>query len=1089
MKQFKTSLIAIVCAMLLSVASFSLVGCGDKNQPTEPGDLTALSTPTGLAYADGTLTWQAVTGADSGYTVTVTQGQLEKLNQTTNATSVSVATLAAGTYKATVKANAVPDKNKESAAATLDFTVEQAPVQAEKLAAPTDIAYDKATQTIGFTAVPNASAYIVSATVKDGTTVTIESHEITETSFSVTGLTTAEHTVSIVAKGNGTTYTNSDAATFALTIEANKLATVTDIAYAADTDVLSWSAVAGAEFYEVEVKQGSEVIFVDDELVENEVDASAWPSGEFTVSVKAGVLEDNIYEVSGDAANDTFTIASLGVLKAPQNLKVEGGALVWDENNARGYTLELKRKTGTTVGEAVTVTPVWGDCALNIAAMGLESGGYVASIKATSNRHASAESAAVEKDFTVEVVRKFMPEDIATFDGNMPRGEHGKVEKVTLGGVDYARVQPTADGWGRICSPDVTVDWDSKPVVYLEMGNVVGGYHMELYYNGNKVNCLRDTQNTESTVVDLIAQVVKEGGDAADYVGIRTVALRLGVDHSTTTQANDAIADYKSVTVMYVTDYVQGLTEETKLTTPTGMMIDAFGVMSFDGVRYAKTYEVTVKNTQTNAQVGEKKVLNAPSLDLKEFAAGEYELSIVARNADEPLALDSDAATFNFAVEQVAAFTAEELATSGENAKFVSCDNNLQAAYDIESQLAVVNGLDAADPDAKIKDWGTIQMKDGLNVNFSRNPIVMVDVDHLTGGNGWYAKASWEGQGAFYTNNDTITAITSATTLTIRAGWNSDNSQLGVGEKAGYKFQFGVTGGGTTAYLSGIRIVQIYANSALPRPDQPEQLSRPSGITVHDRATVKANTVAGNAEYAPTYKITVAEKGNAENVVVELTKQELPQILLSRYELESGKTYTVSIVAEGDTYNDSTKPFFSDSEAATLDIEYTLRLKVDDFSSYITEGEGVMWQYVDGGNTIAAAKDGKALTISTQNDWGMISLPVFTGDIAAKTDLTEISALEFHFGEVTGDPQFTSRYFDFDEEGKPIWSDGRGDTSIKNNDILVETNLHKRVTFTTIDGQNAFYVGVGFGSANGNNARSYQLVKLVIADYKVVTAA
>ena len=127
----------------------------------------------------------------------------------------------------------------------------------------------------------------------------------------------------------------------------------------------------------------------------------------------------------------------------------------------------------------------------------------------------------------------------------------------------------------------------------------------------------------------------------------------------------------------------------------------------------------------------------------------------------------------------------------------------------------------------------------------------------------------------------------------------------------------------------------------------------------------------------------------------------------------------------------------------------------------------------------------------------MLKMELLTGELADKSGLSEISALEFHFGEVTGGPAFTSRYFHYEtvedtETGKEkqnlVWKDGRGDTSIATGDILVETNLFERVTFTTFNGENGFLLGIGFGGANGGSTRTYQITKIVIADYEEIKA-
>ena len=1092
MKKFSKSLFVAVFAALLC-CSVALFGCSDKTD-----DLKPLSSPTGLTYADGSLTWAAVEGATNGYTVIVLQGDEQKLkDEKVTGTSYSVSTLAAGNYTAKVSANAVADTFKASASASLDFTV--AAPEAEKLAAPTGIAYNKATQTVTFEAVENATAYIVSATVKGSTTVSAAEREITETSISLPalGFTTTEHTLKVVARGNGTQYTDSDAATFDLTIEKAKLAAPATVEYKAATDTVEWAAVIGADGYGLEIiKDGETEDLGNDDLFENVFDASELPKGTFTVNVMAYADQNSIFWTDGDAKTDTFTIDSMGALLAPANMKVESGSIVWDANNARGYDVKIYNATSATQKGALVegVKPYIDGNSLVVARMGLDGGSngmgknYIAEIKATSNRHDSEESEAKEISFYIETIKQFLPNEIKDFSGSAPRGEHAAVEVVKEGGVDYARVRPdnTVDGWGRVCSPDVTVDWNRKPVVYLEMGLVqIGGYHMQIRYNGSNIDCLRDTQRTQSTVVDIL----KESG--MKYTGISAVALRIGVDHSNPLSENNARADYKSVTMMYVTDYDPGLTEPTTLATPTDLAINSYGELTFSGVRFAEKYEVkafSLDSEGTETAIPDKDaMLTATTLDLKTFGAGNYKLKIVAKNDSNANAGDSEAAEIKFNFEVIKTFTAENLATSGDNSQFVPGGNGLEGTYDADAGVTTVTGMQSAgnvEHPEYTKGWGWIYMKDGIDIRFSRNPLIMVDIESLEGNDPTYiSRIQWTGGGEFAPFGDTRDTITEKKTIVVRAGYDENGNRRGVGNKSGYKFGIGPANN-TTMKLSGMRIVYIYENKPLVRPETPAKLDAPSGFRLKDKSILTFDSVEGNDEYAPTYKYTVTEKGSA-TAIATLTKQEMTELSLAALNLENGKTYTVSAVAEGDTYTDDTKPYFADSDAATIDIEYTEILKVDDFTPVVTTGDNKMWKQFAGdegaSTVVTAANDGNALKFTINESWGLVTIPVLTGALNSKDGISANSTLEYHFGEVTGNPAFTSRY-STDMEGTKV-VDARGDTPISSNSVLVDTNLYERVTFTTINGANGFWIGVGFGGGSGE--RTYQINKIVIAEYKL----
>jgi hypothetical protein len=179
-----------------------------------------LTTPTNLASENLTetsfdVTWDEVTNAD-GYTATASPGNL------TGTVVLRVATfsgLTASTeYTVSIVANGDGTTYSDSDAGTLAVTTDDAP--AVQLDAPTNLTSSDladTTFTVGWDAVTNASGYTVTFSPDDGTTATV-----TDTTAAVTGATAStEYTVSVVANGDGASYTDSEAATETVTTTAS----------------------------------------------------------------------------------------------------------------------------------------------------------------------------------------------------------------------------------------------------------------------------------------------------------------------------------------------------------------------------------------------------------------------------------------------------------------------------------------------------------------------------------------------------------------------------------------------------------------------------------------------------------------------------------------------------------------------------------------------------------------------------------------------------------------------------------------------------------------------------------------------------
>lgn len=175
----------------------------------------ALATPAPAVEIDGTsatISWAAIDNADSYY-VWCSNGVVDSEYK---ATSITLDGLTEGAhYKVTVKA--LPEEGsilyKESAEGVIEFDVPYG--EAEKLATPaiTGTEVTDSTITVNWGAVTNATSYVVTCGDKSST--------VTTTTYTFEGLDAeTEYTISVVAKGDGLQYTDSDAVTTTATTDA-----------------------------------------------------------------------------------------------------------------------------------------------------------------------------------------------------------------------------------------------------------------------------------------------------------------------------------------------------------------------------------------------------------------------------------------------------------------------------------------------------------------------------------------------------------------------------------------------------------------------------------------------------------------------------------------------------------------------------------------------------------------------------------------------------------------------------------------------------------------------------------------------------
>lgn len=933
--------------VLVALLSFSLFSCSNNTKK-----LTELAQPTGLKYENKLITWNEVKNATNGYQVIVKTCDKEVINKVVTVTEVNVDTLTAGDYIVSVNALEVKDKYKASKVSNLNFTIPEEVLPKTALSDPTNITYDNATQTVKWDVVEHAANYKVKAVKKGTETIVINEQVIDTTEISLENLTEKDITISIQALVSSTDeeHLDSKVVTYDVTIIANKLATPTNLKF--ENDIISFDGVDNSDSYLIQVvdKATEEVVMELDDTIETQMDASELGKGDYTLKVKAYAQVESIYYQDSDVATIDFSIASLGELKTPEISGISGGNIVWGENNARGYEIEITKR-GTSERMPIDGIEVI-DNSFMLAGLDIENGDYTFSIKAVSNRHDTTESNIARYDFTFQIAKAFDAEAIAQFNGvvlaNNWGGEHGKVELVELDGTKYALVTPTADGWGRVASPQFTINLNNNPILFLEMGTVFGGFHVQMTHDGTLYKVLHDTMKENNIAVSLTS-VKTESGVALSATGIQTIAIRLGVDNSTTTTANDAKAHYHQMKVVYLTEYKEQGNVEVDLEEPKGLTISDVGTIKWAGVENATHYVVKVMKKETGASIFEEETDNT-SIIAYNLEQGNYTISVKAINKTNSLFKDSLESTYSFTVTEVIKYT-------GNTMKSFVCGGGDEPVVQYNSDDTIT-----LNPNGAV-GWGWVWDPVGVTVDFDKNPLVIVNVNKSTEG-GYLARATYNGYGTIVMANDTAGAFDTTKTLVFRASKNVDGNSQGSGIVEGYKFGMGVRGNGEIV-IGSIRILTIteYKEAI----SEEVVLNTPTGLVVNNNSEIKWDSV----ENATAYNVTLTNIGTTEVINTLKTIRSVYSVAT----LPVG-TYEIAVIAineENELIKDSIKATFKFevSEAVNYTAEEIaafvkgdgdgdVRAELDSdtgYANYNPDKKGWGWLYPEVGATVDMSKN------------------------------------------------------------------------------------------------------------------------------------
>ena len=914
-----------------------------------------------------------------------------------------------------------------------DGSGETAGTELPALDAPQAVYFDETERSLTWNADENAT---------NGWTVKIENggqvcvdETVTLPFFDLKTLDVGEYLATVQANAVTDTFRASLTTTYSFTLTklsdggllTEKMPAPETFSYDRDADELVWQDVENNNGYVLDVYEGDTLVMRYDGTVAN-ASTETLPLGEYTA--KLVVSGDGKTVVDSEETSLPFVVSSFGALSAPKNMRLENGMLVWDkELHTSGVEIKLY--------DYFTNEPVEADIVLennrklSIAELGVPSGNYKVKAAWLSTRHDSEKSAYGEYGFSIEYAVDYSPEEIVKFKGNITDGgEHGGARIVEVDGVKYAEIYPTADGWGRVAGPEFTLDFDRNPIVFISVGYVFGGYHLQLKQSDSYYTIVDDTNKLGNLSADIVAET--------KYMvsGEHNVYLRLGVNDSTSIDANDAVVYYSGIQVFYLGDIVAP--EAVKLDPVSDLKVNDRGELTWSAPTNGAcdAYELIVKEYGTDTVVYEGN---------ETFAAwaayglpdGTYTVSVRAKNTMWPSVIEeSDETFFDIKVSSAARYSAQDLDTS--TGLFETGAQGIEATYDAENGYTVFNSTNK-------EEWGWISPKSGVTVDMDKNPLVVIRTKGAQGG--YFAKQEFYGSSIVDVQGNTSLNYTGDGLHVIRANANSENqSGDGVtwnGVKTAYKFHLGSLGkpDGTyklvcRIYLTGLDIVYVQKYEPVTVPDEPIALAAPTGFEKNG-TVITANAVTGNVAYTPVYDITVTGSGvdyQAENVLS-------PSVDLNDFDLVYGEIYTITAQAKGDGV------YFADSPVSRVQVSYTVKTEISDFTDVeVSLREGI-------GSILSKAAAGLVYGADSGN-WALF---------AVKIPMTGVGAddiLVIDFGEITENTRLAGRFY--------TGASGAGNTYDLGGDSPITANVTRTFGMekaTLSDG--AFYLGLGMGGDTG----------------------
>ncbi|MDR2822677.1 MAG: hypothetical protein LBV58_03910 [Acholeplasmatales bacterium] len=996
----------VLSIIVLVVLSLLTISCNKET----------LKAPTNLRYSNNELSWDAVDGANR-YEYTILQGETETLKATTGALKVTLS-LEVGTYSATIIAKG-EDKLDSLKSEPIIIVIEA--VVIPKLGTPTGL--KRVNNIISWDLVEGATGYSVG--IDNSSKVTV-----TTTNYTLPELELGNHTVKVVAKGTLGATIDSEEATLAITVTIT-LDTVDSITYSSDTDILTFSRVTGNDGYLVTVTK-DEVLVLERETITESLSLNELGKGTYTVSIIA--FGDNLFVLDSLPKTEIIEIVSRGVLENHSSLEISNGYLTW-VNVAYTTTNVLVKElvSGTTVD----VTPkFYNSNHLFLTDLGLEDGDYSIYVNFLSNRHDTLSSDPVRIDITIKEVVYYSAAEIANFSGTAPLGEHATASLIDKAGVPYAEIAPTADGWGRVGSPLFEVNFQKKPIVLLSIGDVIGGYHMQVNYDSNYYSVLGDTLRQGGLNVSLVT-----GSTSSVFVGVGEISLRLGVNSSVL--ENDARVQYEYIGVYYVNEYE----EEniiTDLENVTNIDVKLNGAIGWDVTANATGYRVIITQLGTNENILNS-IIESPQVIVNLYDPATYLIEVTAVNAT--YSVESQVpTTYKFVISEIIRF--DEIDTSAD-----WTSENIFASYDSSTTYSTINSTG-------ISNYGWV-FSPLFNVNMDRNPFIIINVISASGG--YFMKNIVNGSDAVMIN-DTPASFTTPRIISLRANVNVDRQGANTQDFSG--IQSLKVGPGvmnmtppSSLVIDYIKVIYIQKYEEVGGSVNLNPVSN-FGI---NRSTLQFGVPSNAQDFEPKYDITIKNALDSTEVY-SFTNQVATSVSLQDLLLTGNKTYDVSVIARGD--NDT----YFDSETATVSFTFKSIYSISDFTETILNVDR-MGDLENFSQSIIDAKIKLTLTAG----WG---IPSFDLNLGEPNLLSSSSLIIVRIGEVEGGASIAGRLF---KEATGDSSDGlMGDQSITTNQNLV---LFENIGIA----QHGTYVYLGLGFGGGSSLRSYIVNAIEFNEYKLVS--
>ena len=432
---------------------------------------------------------------------------------------------------------------------------------------------------------------------------------------------------------------------FSVTFEgvrfAYKLSAPAGLAFSESTNTLSWQAVTGAAGYNVRITDADgDVVASYDSYTSVTLDLNSLSlaTGVYRVYVSAygpAVLscdEGNMPFKQGDIETSQRT--------SPENLKVEGMLIVWDEvANAEGYLYVLSDADSKQTIATDTIT----DTQIDLAQIGLTAFNYTVTVQAKGDGVVYLDSGVSSYSFYTNIIENYTANKFASMaaNDNQASASYDEATGVATLTVPYTN-------WGSIIALETQLNFDKSPVLFVEFAaGCQGGYFMQLMVDGVEYYLCDNTftihGNTESVklYIDINATLnSRKDGPSVPFTGSHEVRVIFGATSDGFAGVETPVVKIKLAQLVEMTEG-SGVAKLGTLDTPVVTVTN--GIASWNSVPNAQSYIVVVSN---EFGVLISQTVTGTTYDCSAFKrAGEYTVQVTA-TAETYYSSDTGSAVF-----------------------------------------------------------------------------------------------------------------------------------------------------------------------------------------------------------------------------------------------------------------------------------------------------------------------------------------------------------------------------------------------------------------------------------------------------------